>query len=251
MGFLKAIFIAGLATILASCGGGGGCSSSASCTSATSSVASTTTFTASPASAVSVAIGQGDTIETTAQEIKYKKRFAVTVSDANGLPVVGAKVTAKVIMSGFYKGRFFRNSTTLAITGYGVAQDASQAGYEINAGDVQFCQSEDINRNEINDPGEDVNGDGHLTPAKAEVVASVEGADVTNSQGIVYVVAEYYKSSATWVEFELVASANVTGTEGTASRFQRTSYVVGDEIKASTQFVYSPFGVTAGCTNRF
>lgn len=247
MNFFRTALVISAALFLVACGGGGGCSSGALCAAASG---VTGTFTASPASAVSVAIGQGDTIETTAQEIKYKKRFAITVSDADGKPVVGAKVTAKILMVGFYKGRFFRNTTTFAITGKGTANPADPDNL-VGAGPIEFCQSEDLNNNDVKDPGEDVNDDKVLTPARAEVVAVIEGSDITNAQGIVYIVVEYGKSTSTWIEYEIVANASVTGTEGRASKFQRTSYLVGDEIKPSTQFVNSPYGIFAGCGNRF
>ena len=247
MNFFKTCLVICAAFLLAACGGGGGCSSAASCAAAGS---GTGTFTATPASAVSVAIGQGDTIETTALEIKYKKRFAVTVSDANGRPVVGAKVSAKVIMAGFYKGRFFRD-TTGKVVGYGIAVGTSGIDFDTKAGDAVFCPAEDLNKNDNVDADEDVNNDKVLTPARAEVVAVIEGSDITNSQGIVFIVVEYTKEKATWIEYELQANVSVTGTEGSASKIQRTSYLIGDEIKPSTQFVYSPYGITAGCNNPF
>jgi hypothetical protein len=238
MRFFKAILVVGFTSLLlTSCGGGGGCASAASCAATSTSNTATTntsTFVASPATAVSVAIGQGDTIETTAIEIKYKKRFAVTVSDANGRPVVGAKVSAKVIMAGFFKGYLNRDPVTFKVLQYV---------------QVDFCPAEDTNKNDVLDPGEDTNNDGSLTPARAEVVAVIEGTDITNDQGIVYFVAEYYKSAATWIEYELVATASVTGTEGTVSRFARTSYVAGDDEKVSTPFTRSPFGISPGCNN--
>lgn len=245
MNFFKTCLVICAALFLVACGGGGGCSSAASCA---ASAGGTGTFTATPASAVSVAIGQGDTIETTAAEIKYKKRFAVTVSDARGLPVVGAKVSAKVLMSGFYKGRIFFDAAG-KFANIGIAADTSSAGFNTRVGDAVFCPSEDLNKNDIKDPGEDINGDGFLTPARAEVVAAIEGSDITNAQGIVFIVVEYSKEKAIWLEYELQATASVTGTEGVASKTQRTSFVVGDEEKPSAQFVYSPYGITAGCDN--
>jgi hypothetical protein len=246
MNYIKLFLTSMTLATIASCGGGGGCASSEACKADAAS--NTTTFVATPASAVSVAIGQGDTIEVTAQEIKYKKRFAVTVSDANGRPVVGAKVAANVVMVGFYKGRLFRNST-FELTGYGVAAGSTGDASNIQAGEAVFCASEDKNSNDVLDLGEDLNNDKSLTPARAEAVAVIDGTDITDAQGIVYVVVEYYKSSATWVSYDLVTSTSVTGTEGKTTKRLRSSFVAGDEAKATTPFVRSPFGITAGCDN--
>jgi hypothetical protein len=243
MDFFRAFFVVGLTACLASCGGGGGCASGASCTASASNT--TTTFTASPSSAVSVGIGTGNKIETTAKEIKYRERYAITVVDALGKPVVGAKVTPSIQMLGFLKGALFRDATTFKVLSTGTVDPTTGT----QNGPPIFCQAEDLNNNDVLDPGEDVNHDGALTPAKADVAAYAETSDLTNDQGIVFIIVEYPKDKATWIKFRLRATAAVTGTEGHATQDQYTSSAVGDEANASTPFVVSPYGIQVGCNN--
>lgn len=246
MHFIKTTVVISTMLFLVACGGGGGCSSGASCAAAGS---GTGTFTATPDSAVSVAIGTGDKIEVSAQDIKYKERFAVTVSDTSGRPVVGAEVSASTIMVGFYKGEILRDDKNKPIAS-GIYNLPITAPFTL-AGPVLLCSSEDLNNNDKNDPGEDINQDGRLTPAKADVVAVIEGSKITNDQGIVYVVVEYPKIQASWIRYKLQARAAVKGTEGIAMLEQDTGYAAGDDSKDTTPFLRSPYGVTPGCSNKF
>jgi hypothetical protein len=206
MSLFKILLSIVMAMVLSSCGGGGGCASSEGCESSGD-------FVANPSSAVSVTIGAGDKIETTAQDIKYKERYAITVVDTLGRPVAGAVVNVQNTMLSFYKGYYARDESNELI-----AKGVYDPVTEMMSGPVQECASEDLNNNDIKDANEDTNGDGVLTPAKAEVVVSPETTNITDSQGIVYVIVEYSKRQATWLQYKLTASATVTGTEGKISR---------------------------------
>lgn len=184
-----------------------------------------------PSNSISISVGRGDTIETTATDIKYRKRFAVTVSDTNGKPVQGAFVTVKVSPLAFIKGSF------------------DSAGVRTVA---DICPNEDTNKNNILDPGEDKNGNGELDPRISRVVAGAEGGNqTTDSQGIVYVIAEWAKSDAAWIGFNLEFSTTgkAGATEVTVVSPNTTSYAEGDDTKPSSAFKRSPFGVNAGCNN--
>jgi hypothetical protein len=231
MKWIKSLSAFALALTLAACSGGGGDAGNTG--SGTPTTAGTTPVeVASPSSAVSVAIGSGDTIETTAKEIKYAYRYAVTVSDANGKPVVGAKVTMRVVPTGFFKGRWVDGADDKR-----VQQVAA------------FCPTEDLNENEILDAGEDTNGDGDITPQKAEVVAVIEGTDITDNQGIVFVRIEWNKSHASWLTYRLTASASVQGSEGSRIYDTGAGWVAGDESKDTSAFVFSPYGVSSSCSD--
>lgn len=235
MNYLAASIAAVCFVSLSGCGGGGGCASS-TCVDTVS----------SGGAAVSVSIGSGDKIEATAKEIKYAFRYAVTVSDAQGRPVVGAAVSPSVEMIGFYKGRLFR-AADLKVVDAGVV---AAPGSAVKIGPIEFCPNEDKNNNFLRDPDEpDVNGDGVLTPEGASVVATIEGSSTTDNQGIVYFRVEYAKADAFWLAYKLTAVARVTGTEGMVTQIQQTGFAVGEESTASTPFVASRFGVTPGCNN--
>lgn len=227
------------AALLVACGGGGGSAGTASGTATVTptptSSGDNTGSTANPADAVSVVIGSGDKIETTAQDIKYRYRYAVTVRDKDGLPVKGAVVSVTAQPTRYFKGVWGLTSST----GTERAQTVSAS-----------CSAEDVNNNNVLDTGEDTNGDGILTPEKAQIVTIIEdGVNETNSQGIVYVIAEHNKSHATWFEYTLTATAAVTGTEGTAKRTDIASYVAGDQDSVSIPFARSPYGVSSSCDN--
>ena len=247
MKHLKILLASIALAALVACGGGGG-SPGAVAVAGSNSNTNTTTFTASPSNAVSVAIGNGDKIESTAKEIKYKERFAITVSDTLGQPIKGAKVFIRIEMIGFFKGRLFRDPTSNAVLNDGIVASFSTPNTRI--GPSVFCPAEDVNNNDIKDPGEDTNGDGQLTPAKAEIVAVPEGTDVTDAQGIVYITVEYAKAVAGWIDYRIVANAAVTGTEGTSKKDLFTTSPAGDEKTPSTPFVFSPYGIQAGCNNK-
>jgi hypothetical protein len=203
-----------------------------------------------PASAVSVSIGTDGTIQTDAADnIKYAKVFAVTVSDASGFPVVGAKVTPRIEMLGFFKGRLFRDATNKPLAGAAGTGVTDGIDNLTRVGPVAGCASEDNNNNDRNDLGEDVNGDGFLTPARSLVVVTAVGSDVTNADGVVFLKAQYPKTHAFWLAYRLVATAVVTGTEGTGITAVRASFAAGDDETVSTPFLTSPFGLTAPCNS--
>jgi hypothetical protein len=225
-----------LAMILSACGGGGGSSGtnvlSASSAATDSTGGTTATTTVSAGVAASIALAAGDKIDAS-DEIFYAKRFAVTVADTNGVPVVGAKISLNVTYPGFYKGSFNR-----------------AADFKVVSITRFFCAGEDVNNNDVLDSGEDTNGNGKLEPAKALVTAAIEGSDLTDTNGNVKILVRWPKAHASWVEYRLNTKVSfVVGTEGTSGFDLRTSYAVGDDELASTPFVRSPFGVSAGCDN--
>lgn len=242
-----ALTVVSSAFLMAACGGGGGSAGTAgtntqtnTTTDATTETGSNTGATASPDEAVSVVIGSGNKIETTAKDIKYRYRYAVTVRNAKGLPVKGAEVTVDAQPVNFSKGMW----------NYATAQAGGQDTSKRERSLAVTCPAEDVNNNNVLDAGEDVNGDGILTPEKAQIVTVIEnGQNITDNQGIVYVIAEYNKSHASWFQYKLVANAKVTGTEGTASRVADTYFVEGDQNDPSIPFRVSPYGTSANCND--
>ena len=224
-----------IATLIVACGGGGGSAGTSGATGSTtatdSSGGTTATAVVSAGSAASVALAAGDKIDAS-DEIFYAKRFAVTVADTIGVPVVGAKVTLSVTYPGFYKGKFNRD-----------------ADNKVTSVDVFTCAGEDVDNDDVLDAGEDTNGNGVLDPAKALVTAAIEGSDLTDSNGNVKILVRWPKAHAFWVAYRLNAKVTVTGTEDESGFNLRTSYAVGDDEVASTPFLRSPFGVSVGCTN--
>ena len=212
---------------LAACGGGGGCASAEACTTPTG---GTATGAVTAASAVSVSIGTDGTINADAvSALKYSKRFVVTVVDQEGRPVLGAVVDPRVEMIAYGKGWTERNSTT----------------FEVVNEYRTYCAAEDLNKNDILDAGEDLNGDGILTPPRSAVtIVPTNGLYTTDVTGSVVFELQYPKNYATWIVPALIVRATVTGTEGSARLEYGAGYLAGDEKTASTPFVYSPFSTT-------
>lgn len=225
-----------LTIALTACGGGGGDggSSGTNVLNRNTGGTETLTFTGSPSIAASIAIAQGDKISNS-DDIFYEQRFAATVATASGLPVAGATVALNVQYPGFYKGFFTRDES---------GEEIEVIGYT-----DFFCAGEDLNNNDILDAGEDRNRNTTLDPAKALVTASIEGSNLTDSNGNVIILVRYPKAHATWVEYRLNTTVTVTGTEGRAGFLLRTSYAVGDDVTESTPFLRSPYGTTSDCTN--
>ena len=224
-----------LTSLLLACGGGGGNAGTVANTGGLpNSGGAGAVSSTSPDRSISLTVGSGDKIETTANEIKYRKIFAATVTDTNGTPIQGAKVSVRAEMLGFRKGY------------WDIA--ASPAQMII----ASTCANEDTNNNNILDPGEDTNGSGELEPRIASVVTgAVGGVDTTDSQGIVYIAVEYAKKDASWLDYQLtVSTTGLSGATEVTTKFkQSTGWVAGDESANTNPFAYSRFGQQAGCNN--
>ena len=79
--------------------------------------------------------------------------------------------------------------------------------------DVWIYANEDTaNRNLILDPGEDLNGDGQLTPPSS-AAGTLPATVRTDENGVAEFNLVYLKGSAAWIEAEITASTLVLGTE--------------------------------------
>lgn len=221
------------ALLVAACGGGGGSAGSVPGASSNTAGAPADTGAVTSASAVSVSIGFDGTVGAAVVDgLKYGKRFVVTVVDQLGRPVLGARVEPVVQMAFFYKGFYTRD-----------------ANNEINGGAVVECAAEDLDNDDILDPGEDRNQDGLLTPPRSSVaIVTTNGTYLTDSTGSVVFELQYPKNYATWITPRLIVTASVTGTEGRAQLQYRTTFAAGDETQPGAPFLESPFSPTGSAT---
>lgn len=167
----------------------------------------------------SVVIAISSRIDVSEDETSYSLPMSVLVSDANGNPVPGTRVTLGVWPIEYACG--FRPNDS-----------------ECEAVILEVYANEDENRNLILDPGEDKNGDGELTPpnsAAGNVVPRTEegeGGAGTGTQNFIVITDDegtagfdlvYPKVSASWIRAEISASTLVAGTEtrSTTSFFLR------------------------------
>ena len=225
---VQGLVAAAVAALLVACGGGGGAPYQDNGNGGTGGNGGGS---GGSTSGISVRVVAGDTISTTAQETKYRQRFTVTVSNADGLPVQGATISVKSKPVGYWKGKWENGQTVPT--------------------EPIFCPTEDTDGDDRLDAGEDKNGNGRLDPPAATVVAKLESSTKTDASGITYIVADWGKSDASWVAFAL--SVTATGTSGATELVETTAsgtgYVVGDESKSTSAFTTSPFGITQDCTS--
>ena len=108
-------------------------------------------------------------------------------------------------------------------------------------------RSEDLNRNGALDNGEERNGDGILTPRKAEVIVAYSSGNTTNANGQMLVQVTYGQNVGSWLAYTLRATTRVAGSEGDASKSYITDVLKEDVPNGS--FLTPPYG-SGSCSVR-
>ena len=135
---------------------------------------------------------------------QYQMPFALIVTNTQGNAAANQKVTLKVVPIQYYKGDY-----VLGAESWGTVVTAT-------------CTKEDTNQNGILDAGEDINGNGHLDPTNPAVIAPhpeeeptlINSSElITDEWGNGYFSLIYPKAEANWVQVQITASTQVTGTE--------------------------------------
>ena len=170
---------------------------------------------------LSITLGDNNELTRGTDNLTYIKKFDIAVADAAGNAVTNAQISASVDLRMYQKGLY--------------------------AGPRILCLNEDANRNGFLDAGEDIDGDGVLTPRKADVVLSYVGAKTTGSNGRATVQVEYPMNVATWLFYAVKVTTSVAGSEGTVEKRYWTSFIEGDDKNGS--FLSPPYGEN-GCSTR-
>jgi len=183
----------------------------------------------------SVVITRGTTIDGTINySTAYSLPMSVQVADANGNPMVGAIVTLNVWPRRYATGCWIINAD-----GDWVPGDCDACNT------YTFYPNEDINRNLILDPGEDIgppgtdhsaapcllpspNPDGHLTPPNS-AAGTVPATVPTDANGVGEFNLVYGKGSAAWIEDEITATTLVYGTETKGTYIFKLPWEIGEE----------------------
>lgn len=179
----------------------------------------------------------------------YRKDFVVTVVDSRNAAKSDVEVTPKLDLTGFYKGEFRWNGNRWS------RDPLSGGGVLYGNSDGSVCPNEDLDRNGSESAGEDTNHNGELDPAGVSI--SIVGSSKTDSSGKVILRIEYPRDRATWIDFEITATARVSGSEGVAIyrgkqtglgnlRAPGTAFTTEDITPA---FAISPYGRSIGCDN--
>jgi hypothetical protein len=193
------------------------------------SVAGTASLTVS-GQALFISIGTGNEIENLNQTT-YQKRFTVYVTDANGAPAGNRVVNLAVFPDLYYKGFLVKGEKVWDYAG---------------GAPTAACVNEDSDRNGILNTGEDINGDGLLTPGLPVVVSPANVT--TDASGFATFLLQYGENYAPWVSTTITARTSVGGTEsvktmgyflaGSAADFSADSPPAG---------AVSPFGTSGSC----
>ena len=181
--------------------------------------------------ALFINLGFGNTISNL-DETTYSKPFSVYVTDALGNAVPNQQVTLSAIPEQYLKG----------VLTY-------QVGQWKYFGEPTVCPNEDLNRNGILDAGEDVNGDGTLTPGNPATV--VPGAVTTDATGRAAFALHYAEQQAPWVNLKLSARTSVGGTESRVAINYFLSGLATDFADASVPPAgrLSPYGKSVSCSD--
>ncbi len=172
------------------------------------------------ASGVSLAVlTNGQLAEDDTKNI-YSISYVVQVVDASNQPISGSTVTGAVDIPRFYRGIYGISGSSWAQGIYVRSGAAGAYSYTLSATTPrQSCDNEDINRNNVLEIGEDVNGSGSLEPFKASVTITptTSGSNVTDAFGKAYFTMQYGQNYASWEDVVLTFTTTVEGTEGHGS----------------------------------
>jgi len=159
-----------------------------------------------------------------------RKTWAAVVTDASGNPVSGVIVRFALRPGRFQKGFLFVP-----------APPAVQAW---NVAVLAICANEDVNFNNIIDPGEDLNGSGALEPVGA---ATVNSAATTDASGTATAVITYPKNHAIWTELILEARTTTASDPPAFATFILPGLAADyADIAISPPGSSSPYGDTSG-----
>ena len=167
----------------------------------------------------SVAIGRGSSLDLVAlNPSTYALPMSVLVSDANGNRMANSQVSLSVwpikYSTGYWGSDPFQGTSTYVLCSPNV---------------LGTYENEDLNENIYLDPGEDLNGDGELTPPNASA-GNLPSSVTTDENGVANFNLVYLKSSAVWI----------------TNRIRATTYVHGTETRSSVTFTL-PYMTTESC----
>jgi hypothetical protein len=123
-------------------------------------LSATTTITVA-AEPLSVSIGSNNVIVTGPNNLTYKREFVILVVDASGRAKGNVDIVPSIDLERYFKGQYVRGSAWFK----GYVANAATTPQQLAAHPGIECFNEDINRNAVNEAGEDINRNGSLEPA--------------------------------------------------------------------------------------
>jgi len=216
---------------------------------------------------LSISIGDDNLLEKGLGSIAYLKKFLLQVNDSSGVAVKDAIVSVSVDITHFGKGQYGGlyplgsqapsiQDQSLGYVALGTSTVAPITSTTTSPGPLPgspsrfanvWCANDDLNRNGALDSGEDINGDGILTPRKAEVIVSYVSGNTTNASGQMLVQVTYGQNVGYWLAYTLRVTTRVAGSEGEASKSYITDVLQADVPNGS--FLTPPYG-SGSCSVR-
>ncbi|MCD1597952.1 Ig-like domain-containing protein [Rheinheimera aquimaris] len=184
--------------------------------------------------------GTGNVI-TKPSDSTYAKEFSIVVTDSSGNAVPNQQLNVAVSSIGYRKGYWVPSppapETFKIWIPSGTLPPAAWTA-------PQGCVSEDTNFNGILDAGEDINGDGQLTPGNFAVVPGVVTSD---ENGIVSFNITYPQDVGSWLDVRLQVSGFAAGTENISFREYGLPTAAEDLTTETSRPAGNPFGVAQSC----
>jgi hypothetical protein len=172
---------------------------------------------------------------------KYRMPWTAVVTDAAGNPVGNARVNAQLTFTVYRKGQWNLVSSTPGGAPTGWAQTITAT-----------CASEDVNRNNQLDPGEDTNGNTTMEPGNVGTILVTAASGTTDAGGFADFQVDYPKSFAQWAYASIrVTITAVGGTEGSTSTAFWLPILAADvqDVSIAPPGRLSPFGQASICSD--
>ncbi|PKH89300.1 Ig-like domain-containing protein [Colwellia sp. Bg11-28] len=219
-----------------------------------------------------ISLGTGNYIEELGTT-DYIKEYSIFVTDVDSNAVENVELKVSAIPESYYKGSWTRIYEEEKFVSWAARGDVfaikpttiSAIKKKCSNEDINFngiLDTEDINNDNILNPGEDVNlnglldtedfnGDDELTPGN---IVSISGNFVTDSDGRSVIRINYPQSYAHWLDAKLIVSGKVTGSEGSTQTIFTlpvlNAHIIQEAISPPSQGIgtTSPFGHSNICS---
>lgn len=174
-------------------------------------------------------------------DLTYKQRFVVTAVDIAGRPKANVDITPSIDLQYYIKGLYTFDAGAWSQVGCVLLADGM---CQTIVPRVQSCANEDLARTGFYQQSQDINQNGQIDPRKSDVLISIVGSGKTDSAGKAILQIEYPKNVGSWLQYRILVSAGVAGTEGRASWTDVLSVpVTAIKSDGAPAFVRSPYGI--------
>ena len=171
-------------------------------------------------------------------DLTYSQRFVVTASDIAGRPKANVDITPSIDLQYYFKGQYSYQG------GQWISSCTDPATCSPVLQPPIGCQNEDVERTGYYQMVEDINENGKLDPSRADILISAEGSTKTDDKGQVVLKIEYAKNLGSWLQYQILVSAGVAGTEGRKTWTDVLGVPITEvKTEGAPPFVVSPYGV--------